>query len=156
VCPLLYRVLVVLTEVTCSAVLVLSPHLHLSAFFPLCLTPIMSSMQIQCHGCNRNFTPQGLSQHVNRTPHPRCCAVYITSQLPSVSTSVPRMVFPPALDPSHISCNLGDDTPGDEYSAANDRAPNPAIGVHSLDGMFTTVTKVKPSEHASESHMYYR
>ncbi|KAF8481855.1 hypothetical protein DFH94DRAFT_691497 [Russula ochroleuca] len=93
----------------------------------------MSSVQIRCHGCNRNFTPRGLSQHVNRTPHPPCRAVYITSQLPSVSTSVPRTVFPPALDPSCTSCDLGDDTPGDEYGAANDRAPNPAVGVHSLD-----------------------
>jgi hypothetical protein len=121
-------------------------------FFSLHLAPIMSSIQIQCHGCDKSFTPRGLSQHVSRTPHPRCRAVYTASQLPSVSTSVPHTVSLPGLDSSHTSCDLGDDarSPGDEYNA-NIGALNPTMGI----GMFTG-DKVKPLEHVSGSHLYYR
>jgi hypothetical protein len=103
-------------------------------FFPLHLAPIMSSVQIQCHGCNKSFTPRGLSQHVSRTPHPRCRAVYTASQLPSVSTSVPHTASLPGIDSSRASCDLGDDarSPGDEYNA-NIGALNLTMGI----GMFT-------------------
>ena len=32
----------------------------------------MSRAQIQCPGCNRAFSPRGLSQHVSRSQHPGC------------------------------------------------------------------------------------
>ena len=123
-----------------------------SPFLPHC-TPIISSAQIQCHGCDKSFTPRGFSQHVSRTPHPRCRVVYTVSQSPSVSTSIPHMAFLPDLDSSHASCNSGDDTgsPGDEYTAANIGALNPTMGI----GMFTG-DEGETLEHASGSHMYYR
>ncbi|KAH8977942.1 hypothetical protein EDB86DRAFT_2837195 [Lactarius hatsudake] len=43
----------------------------------------MSQAQIHCRGCNCVFTPQGLSQHINRTQLPSCCALHVAIQSPT-------------------------------------------------------------------------
>ncbi|KAF8269868.1 hypothetical protein EI94DRAFT_1828626 [Lactarius quietus] len=40
---------------------------------------VMSRAQSHCQGCNRVFTPHGLSQHVTRSPHPNCRALQGTN-----------------------------------------------------------------------------
>jgi hypothetical protein len=40
----------------------------------------MNAAQVRCEGCNRKFTPSGLSQHVAKTQNPYCRSVYSTSQ----------------------------------------------------------------------------
>lgn len=42
----------------------------------------MSRARVHCRGCNRVFTPRGLSQHLSRSHSPNCRAVYATIQLP--------------------------------------------------------------------------
>ncbi|KAH9173192.1 hypothetical protein EDB89DRAFT_2113987 [Lactarius sanguifluus] len=43
----------------------------------------MSRAQIHCRGCNRVFTPRGLSQHINRTQLPSCRALRAAIQSPT-------------------------------------------------------------------------
>ncbi|KAH9025638.1 hypothetical protein EDB85DRAFT_2177928 [Lactarius pseudohatsudake] len=43
----------------------------------------MTRAQIHCCGCNRAFTPRGLSQHINRTQLPSCRALRAAIQLPA-------------------------------------------------------------------------
>ncbi|KAI9428542.1 hypothetical protein H4582DRAFT_1830580 [Lactarius indigo] len=43
----------------------------------------MSRAQIHCRGCNRVFTPRGLSQHINRTQLPSCRALRTATQIPT-------------------------------------------------------------------------
>ncbi|KAH9175218.1 hypothetical protein EDB89DRAFT_2113355 [Lactarius sanguifluus] len=43
----------------------------------------MSQVQIHCRGCNWAFTPQGLSQHINRTQLLSCRALRAAIQLPA-------------------------------------------------------------------------
>jgi hypothetical protein len=38
--------------------------------------------QVHCRGCNRVFTPRGLSQHPSRSRSPICRAAHATIQLP--------------------------------------------------------------------------
>ena len=80
----------------------------------------MSTIQIQCQGCNRHFTHRGLSQHMSKAQRLCCRADYTTLQSPSAS--VPHAVSP--LDSIPTPCVLGADIPHDESTslAVNDRA----------------------------------
>ena len=54
---------------------------------------------IRCRGCDMEYTPQGLSQHVSKTRDPRCQPVPIASQAPAVSSSTRRSAMLPSLNP---------------------------------------------------------
>ena len=68
----------------------------------------MATAQVQCFGCNRKFTPRGLSQHISKTRDP-CCrgGSAVTLQMPLMSTSIPHTAFPPALDSNRVPQGSG-------------------------------------------------
>jgi len=72
--------------------------------------------QVRCPGCERDFTPCGLSQHVSRTQDLRCRRVVATSQSHLFSTTFPRMGPPPTLSSTWVSQAAGEGTLGDEYN----------------------------------------
>jgi len=50
----------------------------------------MATAQLQCFGCNKVFSPCGLSQHISKTSNPRCRSI---TDVPYVSTTIPRAAF---------------------------------------------------------------
>jgi len=63
----------------------------------------MPSAQIRCNGCNRVFTPSGLSQHLSKTQDSRCRRSSIQTDSVSVSPSEFRMLDG---DPIRLSQDL--------------------------------------------------
>src|SRR3979490_1231821 len=51
--------------------------------------------QVWCPGCEKGFTPRGLSQHVSRTQDLCCRRVVATSRSHLASTAFPHMGSPP-------------------------------------------------------------
>ena len=49
--------------------------------------------QLRCFGCDRNFSPRGLSQHYSKTQDPRCRRRSIAPQFSSVSATIPWAAF---------------------------------------------------------------
>ncbi len=78
----------------------------------------MRPAQVRCPGCERDFTPRGLSQHVSRTEESCCRDAIATSQAHLVSAAFPRMASPPTLPPSWASQIAGETTLGNlnEYN----------------------------------------
>src|SRR5260221_333479 len=73
----------------------------------------MTTAQVQCFGCNRNFTPNGLSQHFSKSPDPRCHdARSVSRQVELVSAPFPRTASP-APNPDHVSPGSGRVKPDD-------------------------------------------
>lgn len=94
-------------------------HHHFSVPFLVTPTPTMNAArpaQVRCPGCEKNFTPRGLSQHITRTQDLRCRRVVATSQTPLLSTAFPRMGSPPTLSSTWVSQVAGENTLGDEYN----------------------------------------
>ena len=79
---------------------------------------VMPPAQVQCPGCERGFTPSGLSQHLSRIGDFRCHRVVVASQTHLASTTFPHMVPPPTLSSTWTSQIAGGVTLGDldEYS----------------------------------------
>lgn len=79
---------------------------------------VIPPAQVQCPGCERGFTPSGLSQHLSRIGDFRCRRVVAASQTHLASTAFPRTA-PRLLSTSAsqivggAAVNLGD---LDEYS----------------------------------------
>ena len=76
----------------------------------------MLPAQVQCPGCESDFTPHGLSQHVSRTQDLQCCHVVAMSQSHLFSTTFPCMGPPPTLSLTWVSQAVGEGTLGDEYN----------------------------------------
>ena len=92
---------------------------HFSVSFLVTPTPTMNTTrpaQVRCPGCEKDFTPRGLSQHVTRTQDLRCRRVVAMSQTQLLSTAFPRMGSPPTLSSTWVSQVAGEDTMGDEYN----------------------------------------
>ena len=64
------------------------PPLALFATPTTSLRAPMSTSQIRCQGCDRVFSPRGLSQHLSRTPNAVCREVQTTSRTPSLFQTV--------------------------------------------------------------------
>jgi len=88
-------------------------------------------VQVRCPGCESNFTPRGLAQHVSRSRDSRCRDAVATSQSHRPSAAIPRMVSPPTLSSTWASQVEGEDAPGDEPTqgefAVTRVAAHPAI-----------------------------
>jgi hypothetical protein len=81
--------------------------------------PTMSAappVQVRCPGCERDFTPRSLSQHVSKSQDLRCCRIVATSQSHRPSVAFPRMTSPPTLTSNWASQVVGEDVLGDEQT----------------------------------------
>ena len=70
---------------------------------PISLPPLtfnMMASRVQCHGCERWFSPRGHSQHVSKTRDTRCRDVLTVSRAPRASSSIQRTAAPPLLSPN--------------------------------------------------------
>jgi len=74
----------------------------------------MLSIQSQCPGCERDFTPHGLAQHVSKTQDSCYHRVVATSQSHRLSAAFPRMASPLTLSSTWASQVAGEDALGDE------------------------------------------
>ena len=75
----------------------------------------MIPAQVQCWGCDKVFTPCGLSQHTSKSQNIRCCHIN-HSPLDNLDTpSILCMVSRSASPLNHIPEVIGNDQPGNEY-----------------------------------------
>lgn len=56
--------------------------------------------RVQCHGCERWFSPSGLSQHVSKTGDMRCRDALTVSRFLHASSSIQRAAMPQQLSPN--------------------------------------------------------
>ena len=82
---------------------------------------------VWCPGCEQNFTPSGLSQHVSRIRDLRCRRLVVTSQLHLASAAFPHMASPPTLSSTWAFQVMGEDTLGDEYNEPTQGASEFAV-----------------------------
>ena len=66
-----------------------------AVWFSSCLRciPRLVMAQVRCLGCNRKFSPRGLTQHHSKTQDPRCHSRSIVPQFLSVSATIPWAAF---------------------------------------------------------------
>ena len=64
--------------------------------------------QVKCPGCEREFTPRGLSQHVSRIDNIRCRRVVVTPHSYLPSTAFPSMASLPTLTSNRASQIVGE------------------------------------------------
>ena len=84
----------------------------------------MHGTLLQCPGCNRGFTPSGLSQHVSKTSDARCRHIVNSAQSQIVSAPFPHMASLPPLSPIWAPRIMVDDAPGDGYDSERSGALN--------------------------------
>ena len=75
----------------------------------------MLPAQVRGPGCEKDFTPCGLSQHVARTQDLHCHHVIAMSQSHLLSAAIPRMASPLMLSSTWTSQVAGEDALGDKY-----------------------------------------
>jgi hypothetical protein len=63
-------------------------------------------MRIRCNGCQRDFAPRGLSQHLSKTQDPRCRRSSVRSDSLSLSLSDHRALDADTLGPIQASQDL--------------------------------------------------
>src|ERR1700730_10521446 len=63
----------------------------------------MATAQVLCFGCNRKFSPRGLSQHVSKTQDLCCCSSSTAAQFPFASSAIPHAGFSLAPGPNYSS-----------------------------------------------------
>ena len=78
-------------------------------------TPMMNANQARCPGCKKNFTLNGLSQHVSKTQRARCWAAHAASQ--------PATAFRPTHLRSPLMIPLNPMTAPPEPISSTDDAP---------------------------------
>ena len=74
----------------------------------------MIPAQVRCQGCDKAFTPRGLSQHVSKTQNERCRHI---NNLPLNNLSSPSILYTVSRSPSPPNCMLeviSDDQPSNE------------------------------------------
>src|SRR6267142_1013723 len=123
----------------------------------------MPTSQLQCPGCDKVFTPRGLSQHVSKTYNTCCHNVNVVTQSQSVSASFAWTAFPPALFLNHDPPLMGADGPCEAYEPKSCIASNkdPDSYLLSLESKFTMTCVVACDFFfffgvcASESHISF-
>ena len=85
--------------------------------FPCALTcyHLMTTVEVQCFGCNRKFSPHRFSQHVSKTPNSHCCTSSAAGEVPLVtaSGSIHCTAFPLSLGSNLASQDSGRVSPKD-------------------------------------------
>jgi len=74
----------------------------------------MIPVQVRCQGCDKAFTPRGLSQHVSKMQNERCRRI---NNLPLNNLSSPSILYTASRSPSPPNCMLeviSDDQPSNE------------------------------------------
>ena len=90
----------------------------------ICHLHTMIPMQTQCQGCDRVFTPRGLSQHASKTQNVRCHAINNLLQYEFGIPSILRAASPSAPSPNHITAAISDSQHGNEYHPTGDQVFN--------------------------------
>ena len=88
----------------------------------------MTTAQIRCRGCDRVFSPRGLSQHLSKTQDAVCREAQSTSRTPSLFQVVSGAGSASALNPNTNEANLNELHAANVTAAADD-----ANGDHTTD-----------------------
>ncbi|KAF8489360.1 hypothetical protein F5888DRAFT_1808868 [Russula emetica] len=75
----------------------------------------MLTSRVQCHGCDKWFSPRGLSQHVSKTQDTRCRDTVAASQVSAVSSSIQNAATQPWLSPNCASPVSRGSSPDSEF-----------------------------------------
>src|ERR1700742_4520480 len=104
---------------------------------------LMATVQVRCHGCDRGFTPCGLSQHVSRTQDSRCHGVGVPSQAQWTPGFILQTASPPVLSLIHTPDDLDDDGPGNDPSVQSLVDNMMAVDMDEMHGTFTTMCEAE-------------
>ena len=124
---------------------------HLFFFLSLIAIPIAPSIvlcnspmaaQVQCYGCNRVFSPRGLSQHITRSQDIRCRHKFTISDsqirtTPGSSTASSTAPIP--IDSSRVTADI---TAGDEFPLENGEVSNQSSDLDAGEFAITCVAVV--------------
>ena len=106
----------------------------------LVLQHTMLSAQVRCRGCDKAFTPHGLSHHASKTQNARCRPISNPPLdnwgSPSILCAASRSASPPNYMPEVIS----DDQPGNESRLTTNQESEdvPELGEVSSSGATST------------------
>ena len=81
--------------------------------------PLIMPPQILCHGCNRSFSPRGLSHHLSRSQDPRCRTAH-GSRVQAVSPAIQITTTPLPLNQNCTSLIPEDNEYTSEFEQASD------------------------------------
>jgi len=106
----------------------------------------MNAAEAICPGCNKVFTPNGLSQHIAKTRNVRCLTVHAASQ--------PRSLFQPSpyerpfltLTPGSTLWDLPDWSFGSEYPSGRDGIPSDLLAFPPLGNVSIATRNMDDSE----------
>jgi hypothetical protein len=94
------------------------PSSFLPVSFKCAFQFTMIPAQVRCRGCNKAFTPRGLSHHISKTQNMRCRRVNNPLWARFGSPSIPRAASRSSPSPNRIPEAISDDQRGDEYDCA--------------------------------------
>jgi len=77
---------------------------------------VMQPAQVRCPGCERDFTPCGLSQHITKTQNLCCHHVLVTSQSCLVSGAFPHMASPLTLSSAWAPQDADEPALGNDFN----------------------------------------
>jgi len=106
----------------------------------------MNAAEAICLGCNKVFTPNGLSQHIAKTCNVHCLTVHAASQ--------PRSLFQPSpyeqlfltLTPGSTLWDLPDWSFGSEHPSGCDRIPSDLLAFPLLGNVSIVTWNMDDSE----------
>jgi hypothetical protein len=96
----------------------------------------MIPAQVQCRGCDKAFTPRGLSQHVSKTQNMRCRHVNNPPRACLDTPSISRTASQSSPSPNRTPEAISDDWPGDKYyhATSDGLGDGPDLGEDSSSG----------------------
>jgi hypothetical protein len=118
------------------------------------LTAHMIPAQIRCRGCDKVFTPRGLSQHTSKTQNVRCHTISNPPLDQFGSPSILRAVSRSALSPNHTPGVISDDQPGDEYRTTTDQGSDDVANLDDVSSDGAYFTAHVPNQGGVPSAMY--
>ncbi len=101
----------------------------------------MTSVHVQCHKCNKVFTPYGLAQHASKSQNACCRASNNPSHYQLVTLPIPHAAHPPGPYQISASGDLHEPLLGDKYDLASGQGSNNVsdLGGHSSTGVFIII-----------------
>ena len=113
-----------------------------SSLRPVCMIrPLQLTMipaQVQCRGCDKTFTPHGLSQHISKTLNLRCRYVNDPPRAHFGIPSIPYAASQASPSPIHMPESITDERTGDQYyqTTSDHKNNGPNLSENSSSGAF--------------------
>ena len=106
----------------------------------------MNATEAICPGCNKVFTPNGLSRHIAKTHNVRCLTVHAASQPQSLFQSSPYERLFLTLTPGSTLWDLPDWSFGGEHPSGHDGITSDLLALPPLGNVSIATRNMDDSE----------